>query len=112
MRVYIGKGATTGLNRESFEAQLKSTAGIEPSELKRLSIRDRYSFADFSEEVGQAVIDKLNSTDAATDGLVVKRATVITSTIRPNASASQTTEQEGAIEGDSNGGEMGQVESI
>jgi ATP-dependent RNA helicase DeaD len=77
-RLYIGQGAQHGVSAESLNELVKS-AGLESdSVLKRITLRDYYTFVDVAEEGADDFIAKLQAVNGP-DGnaLLVKKATFI-----------------------------------
>ncbi len=78
IRFYIGSGSKDGLSKEAVAEMVQQHCGLPESEVKRFTLRNRYSFVDFAEEHAPAIIEKLAG--ASTKGgspLLVKKATII-----------------------------------
>ncbi len=78
IRFYIGSGSKDGLNKETFSAMVQEHCGLPDSEVKRFTLRNRYSFVDFAEEHAPAIIEKLAGASVKGGSpLLVKKATII-----------------------------------
>jgi len=78
IRFYIGTGSKDGLTKEAFAAMVQQHTGLPESEVKRFTLRNRYSFVDFAEEHAPAIIEKLaGATTKGGSPLLVKKATII-----------------------------------
>lgn len=78
LRLYIGKGQKEGFSEETFQQILAENCSESASSLKRFSNRTNYSFADFPEEVGEAVIEACKNTSLLDgDKLYIIKAAVI-----------------------------------
>jgi ATP-dependent RNA helicase DeaD len=78
IRFYIGSGSKDGLSKEAFAEMVQQHCGLPESEVKRFTLRNRYSFVDFAEEHAPAVIEKLAGASTKSGSpLLVKKATII-----------------------------------
>lgn len=75
VRLYIGHGNRQGFNEQKFIDLLAKHAELTPEQVRRFSLRDCYSFADFSNELADTVCEKLNEVPVDGDGkLFIRRA--------------------------------------
>jgi ATP-dependent RNA helicase DeaD len=94
IRFYIGTGSKDGLTKEAFSALVAEHTGLADSEVKRFTLRNRYSFVDFAEEHAPAIIEKLaGATTKSGSPLLVKKATII-SAPRERSSMSESNEMD------------------
>ncbi len=99
IRFYVGTGSKDGLTKEDFSALVQQHCGLPDSEVKRFTLRNRYSFVDFAEEHAPAIIEKLAG--APTKGgspLLIKKATIISA---PRERTSFNNSSDGDDNGDS-----------
>jgi hypothetical protein len=66
--LYIGHGDRQGFNEAKFVELLSKHTDLTSDKMRRFSLRDCYSFADFSSEIADSVCEKLNSVDVEGDG--------------------------------------------
>ncbi len=111
VRFYIGQGTNDGFSKELLAGLMTEHCSLTEADIKRLSIRSRYSFADFAEENAPAIIEKLAGASLKSGSpLFVKKATII-STPRERVarddndnSGSDDAMNEGSANGDTNDG--------
>ncbi len=83
IRFYVGHGSKDSFSRDTLSQLVNQHCGLADTDIKRLTVRDRYSFVDFAEENAPAIIEKLAGASWNNDApFFIKKATII-STPRP-----------------------------
>ncbi len=100
VRFYLGQGLSDGLTDKELRDTIESAAEISGDDIKRLSIRDHYTFVDFDEEQADTIIAKLQETEFPNVGkLFIRKATVINAPRERNtAEDDEATEEDAEME--------------
>lgn len=76
-RIYIGHGSEHGFDADAF-TKLVTEAGFTAEDtVKRISVRELYSFADVPEEATEEVLQKLEGASFGDTDLFIRKATLI-----------------------------------
>lgn len=62
-RLYVGSGSQQGVSGEALTNDVIALAGVNPSDVHRVSVRGVYSFVDVPEAVADQVVEKLSEGD-------------------------------------------------
>jgi superfamily II DNA/RNA helicase len=90
VRFYIGHGKEEGFNEEVLNKLIQKNCSELNAEIKRISVRDLYTFADFDAEISEGLLEKLSNTECLGKSFVCYHATKIT---RPKEESSSDKEE-------------------